>query len=272
MEHRAFTVFFYFINAREEISKLIETVCGARLTTTYTRVGGVMADLPETFGPHLQRVLATLREALADGAGLIGKNRIFHDRMRGTGIIGPEDAIALSFTGPVLRSTGVDFDVRRASPYLIYDRLNFEVPLGEQGDNYDRYLVRMEEIRQSVRMIEQCMVQMPEGPVSIDDARMTLPPKAEVYGTIEGLMNHFKIIIEGIKPPAGEAYYAVEGANGELGFYVVSDGTGYPYRCRVRPPCFALMQGLSKMLRGGMVADIVATFGTIKMIAGENDR
>ncbi len=272
MELGAFTVFFYFIKAREAIWKLIETVCGARLTTTYTRVGGVMADLPETFGPHLQQVMGTLRESLADGAGLIEKNRIFHDRMRGTGIIGPEDAIALSFTGPVLRSAGVDYDVRRANPYLIYDRLDFEVPLGEQGDNYDRYLVRMEEIRQSMRMIEQCMVQMPEGPVSIEDARMTLPPKAEVYGTIEGLMNHFKIIIEGIKPPAGEAYYAVEGANGELGFYVVSDGTGHPYRCRVRPPCFALMQGLSKMLRGGMVSDIVATFGTINMIAGENDR
>jgi NADH-quinone oxidoreductase subunit D len=256
----------------EEIWKLIETVCGARLTTTYTRVGGVMADLPETFTPHLQRVMATLRESLQDGAGLIEKNRIFHDRMRGTGIIGPEDAIALSFTGPVLRSAGVNFDVRRANPYLIYDRLEFDVPLGEQGDNYDRYVVRMEEIRQSMRMIDQCMAQIPAGPVSIEDARMTLPPKAEVYGTIEGLMNHFKIIIEGIKPPAGEAYYAVEGANGELGFYVVSDGTGRPYRCRVRPPCFALMQGLPKMLRGGMVADIVATFGTINMIAGENDR
>lgn len=272
MELGAFTVFFYFIKAREEIWKLIETVCGARLTTTYTRVGGVMADLPETFGPHLQRVMGTLREALEDGAGLIEKNRIFYDRMRGTGIIGSDDAIALSFTGPVLRSAGVNFDVRKATPYLIYDRLDFEVPLGDQGDNYDRYWVRMAEIRQSMRMIEQCMGQMPEGPVSIEDARMTLPPKAEVYGTIEGLMNHFKIIIEGIKPPAGEAYYAVEGANGELGFYVVSDGTGHPYRCRVRPPCFALMQGLPKMLRGGMVADIVATFGTINMIAGENDR
>lgn len=272
MELGAFTVFFYFIKAREEIWKLIETVCGARLTTTYTRVGGVMADLPETFGPQLQQVMATLRESLEDGAGLIEKNRIFYDRMRGTGIIGPEDAIALSFTGPVLRSAGVNFDVRRANPYLVYDRLDFEVPLGEQGDNYDRYLVRMEEVRQSMRIISQCMAQMPEGPVSIEDARMTLPPKAEVYGTIEGLMNHFKIIIEGIKPPAGEAYYAVEGANGELGFYVVSDGTGHPYRCRVRPPCFALMQGLSKMLRGGMVSDIVATFGTINMIAGENDR
>lgn len=251
MELGAFTVFFYFIKAREEIWKLIETVCGARLTTTYTRVGGVMTDLPETFGSRLQHVMATLRESLEDGAGLIEKNRIFYDRMRGTGIIGPEDAIALSFTGPVLRSAGVNFDVRKTNPYLVYDRLDFEVPLGEQGDNYDRYLVRMEEVRQSMRIISQCMVQMPEGPVSIEDARMTLPPKAEVYGTIEGLMNHFKIIIEGIKPPAGEAYYAVEGANGELGFYVVSDGTGHPYRCRVRPPCFALMQGLSKMLRGG---------------------
>ena len=162
--------------------------------------------------------------------------------------------------------------MRKANPYLVYDRLDFDVPLGEQGDNYDRYLVRMEEMRQSIRIVEQCMQQMPAGPVQLDDPRITMPSKAEVYGTIEGLMNHFKLIIEGLKPPAGEAYFPVEGANGELGFYIVSDGTGRPYRCRVRPPCFALMQGLQKMLKGGMVADIVATFGTINMIAGENDR
>jgi NADH-quinone oxidoreductase subunit D len=209
---------------------------------------------------------------MRDVEHLIQKNRIFYDRMRGTGIIAPHDAIALSFTGPVLRSTGVNFDVRKANPYLIYDRLDFEVPLGEQGDNYDRYLVRMEEMRQSIRMVEQCMASMPAGPVQLDDARMTMPPKAEVYGTIEGMMNHFKLIIEGIKPPPGEAYFPVEGANGELGFYIISDGTGRPYRCRVRPPCFTLMQGLQKMLKGGMVSDIVATFGTINMIAGENDR
>jgi len=272
MELGAFTVFFYFIKAREEIWRLVESICGARLTTTYTRVGGVMADLPEGFNEQLERTLATLRESMRDVEHLIQNNRIFYDRMRGTGIIAPHDAIALSFTGPVLRSAGVNFDVRKTNPYLVYDRLDFEVPLGEQGDNYDRYLVRMEEIRQSIRMVEQCMMQMPAGPVQLDDARMTMPPKAEVYGTIEGLMNHFKLIIEGIKPPPGEAYFPVEGANGELGFYIISDGTGRPYRCRVRPPCFTLMQGLQKMLKGGMVADIVATFGTINMIAGENDR
>jgi NADH-quinone oxidoreductase subunit C/D len=272
MELGAFTVFFYFIKAREEIWHLVEAICGARLTTTYTRVGGVMADLPTDFAAHLQRVLHTLDEVMHDGERLLRKNRIFYDRMRGTGMIGPEDAIALSFTGPVLRSTGVNYDVRTANPYLIYDRLEFTVPLGEQGDNYDRYLVRMEEIRQSTRMVQQCMAQMPPGPVQLDDTRMTMPPKAEVYGTIEGLMNHFKLVIEGIQPPPGEAYLPVEGANGELGFYVVSDGTGRPYRCRVRPPCFTLMQGLQKMIKGGMMADIVATFGTINMIAGENDR
>ena len=272
MELGAFTVYFYFIKAREEIWRLVEAICGARLTTTYTRVGGVMADLPADFADRLAQVLALLHEQMHDVERLLKKNRIFHDRMRGTGIIAPEDALALSFTGPVLRSAGVDFDVRKTTPYLVYDRLDFDVPLGENGDNYDRYLVRMEEIRQSVRLVEQCMAQMPDGPVQLDDARMTMPPKAEVYGTIEGLMNHFKLIIEGIKPPAGEAYVPVEGANGELGFYLVSDGRGRPYRCRVRPPCFALMQGLQKMLQGGMVADVVATFGTINMIAGENDR
>ncbi len=272
MELGAFTVYFYFIKSREELYRLIEAICGARLTTTYTRVGGVMADLPEGFTERLAHTLAGLRESMRDVAHLIQKNRIFYDRMRGTGIIAPHDAIALSFTGPVLRSAGVNYDVRKATPYLVYDRLDFDVPLGEQGDNYDRYLVRMEEMRQSIRIVEQCMQQMPAGPVQLDDARMTMPSKAEVYGTIEGLMNHFKLIIEGIKPPPGEAYFPVEGANGELGFYIISDGTGRPYRCRVRPPCFALMQGLQKMLKGGMVADIVATFGTINMIAGENDR
>jgi NADH-quinone oxidoreductase subunit D len=272
MELGAFTVYFYFIKAREEIWRLVEAICGARLTTTYTRVGGVMADLPEGFPSRLQAVMQILTDAMRDVERMLGKNRIFYDRMRGTGMIGPEEAIALSFTGPVLRSTGVNYDVRKANPYLIYDRLDFDVPLGEQGDNYDRYVVRMEEIRQSMRMVEQCMAQMPAGPVQLDDARMTMPPKAEVYGTIEGLMNHFKLIIEGIRPPAGEVYFPVEGANGELGFYVISDGTGRPYRCRVRPPCFTLMQGLQQMLQGGMVADIVATFGTINMIAGENDR
>jgi NADH-quinone oxidoreductase subunit C/D len=272
MELGAFTVYFYFIKSREELYRLIEAICGARLTTTYTRVGGVMADLPEGFTERLAHTLAGLRESMRDVANLLQKNRIFYDRTRGTGIIAPHDAIALSFTGPVLRSTGVNYDVRKATPYLVYDRLDFDVPLGEQGDNYDRYLVRMEETRQSIRIVEQCMQHMPPGPVQLDDARMTMPSKAEVYGTIEGLMNHFKLIIDGIKPPPGEAYFPVEGANGELGFYIISDGTGRPYRCRVRPPCFALMQGLQKMLKGGMIADIVATFGTINMIAGENDR
>ncbi len=272
MEMGAYSVFFYFIKAREEIWRLVESICGARLTTTYTRVGGVMADLPATFPAGLQQVFRTLNSAMHDVERLLQKNRIFYDRMRGTGMISSQDAIALSFTGPVLRSTGVDYDVRIANPYLVYDRFDFEVPLGEQGDNYDRYLVRMEEIRQSTRIVAQCMAQMPEGPVQLDDTRMTMPSKADVYGTIEGLMNHFKLIIEGTQPPAGEAYFPVEGANGELGFYIISDGTGRPYRCRVRPPCFPLMQGLQQMIKGGMVADIVATFGTINMIAGENDR
>jgi len=273
MELGAFTVFFYFIEAREVLYKLIEEVGGGRgVTPSCGRIGGWAFDLPEKFDEKCRQALQDARKAINDVDKLLSKNRIFYDRMRGTGYISAEDAIALAFTGPCLRSTGICYDVRKAQPYLVYDRMDFEVPLGTKGDNYDRYLVRMEEMRQSIRIIEQALDQIPPGPVNLDDVRVILPPKEQVYNSIEGLMHHFKIIFEGIKPPPGEAYFPVEGGNGELGFYIVSDGAGKPYKCRCRPPCFALMQGMSKMIQGGLVADIIATFGMINMIGGENDR
>jgi NADH-quinone oxidoreductase subunit D len=272
MEVGAFTVGLYTNEAREYLYDLVETITGARLTVSYCRLGGVVNDLPAHFGEVLKDRFAKIRAVLADCDKLLTRNRIFVDRMSGIGRMSGETAISYGVTGPLLRATGVDYDVRRQSPYLFYDQVDFEVPLGTQGDNYDRFLVRFYEMEQSMRIAEQCLEKMPAGPVMISDSRFALPPKRDVYNSIEGLMNHFKIVMEGIRVPAGEVYQAVEGANGELGFYLVSDGSGRPYRVRVRPPCFFGMAALGDLLKGLMVADIITTFGMINMIGGECDR
>ena len=266
------TVMFYALEARELLYDLVEAVTGARLTVTWCRIGGIARDLPDDFGDRIKIAFRNLDAVMDDCDKLLSRNRVFIDRMSGVGKMSKEDAISYGVTGPLLRATGVAYDVRKADPYLVYDRMDFDLPLGETGDNYDRFNVRFREVFESKRIIEQAMRQIPAGPVRIDDHRYILPPKEQVYNTIEGLMNHFKLIMEGIKVPAGEAYQAVEGANGELGFYVVSDGSGRPYRVRVRPPCFFGMGALNKMLIGHMIADIITTFGMINMIGGECDR
>jgi NADH-quinone oxidoreductase subunit D len=266
------TVMFYTLEARELLYDLVEAVTGARLTVTWCRVGGITRDLPDDFADRIKVAFRNLEAVLDDCDKLLSRNRVFIDRMSGIGKLSKEDAISYGLTGPLLRATGVSYDVRKADPYLVYDRVDFDVPTGEQGDNYDRFNMRFQEMYQSKRIIEQAMRQIPAGPVCIDDHRYILPPKERVYNSIEGLMNHFKIIMEGIKVPAGEVYQAVEGANGELGFYVISDGSGRPYRVRVRPPCFFGMAALNKMLIGRMIADIITTFGMINMIGGECDR
>jgi len=268
----AITVGFYLIEARELIMRIVENLTGARLTVTYVRIGGVKHDLPENFAEHVSKAFATVRRLLDDCDKLLSRNRIFLDRMANIGVISQETALDHSLTGPILRATGVDYDVRKAFPYLVYDQMNFDVPLGSHGDNYDRFLCRILEIQESMKIVDQALRQLPVGPVWIDDPRFVLPEKEKVYGTIEGLMHHFKIIMEGIHVPAGETYSAVEGGNGELGFYVVSDGGGKPYRLRVRPPCFIAMGAFAEMIKGYMVADIVPTFGMINMIGGECDR
>jgi NADH-quinone oxidoreductase subunit D len=268
----AITAGFYMMEAREKIMRIIEALTGARLTVTYARIGGVKHDLPPDFPELLSRDLQFLRRILVDCDRLISRNRIFIDRMSDVGVISKETAISYGLTGPILRSTGVNYDVRKAQPYLVYDQFGFDVPLGTKGDNYDRFVCRIQEIEQSIRIVEQALRQMPLGAVSIDDPSLVLPGKERVYNSIEGLMNQFKIIIEGIHVPPGEVYQAVEGGNGELGFYVVSDGGGKPYRIRVRPPCFIAMSSFHEMIRGYMVADIIATFGMINMIGGECDR
>jgi NADH-quinone oxidoreductase subunit D len=266
------TAMFYMMEAREFLYDLVEAVTGARLTVTWCRVGGVAHDLPPDFAARIATAFRHLDGVLSDCDQLLSRNRVFIDRMSGVGLMSKDDVISYGITGPVLRAAGVAHDLRKAEPYLVYDRFDFDVPVGERGDNYDRFRVRFEEMHQSKRIIDQAMRQLPAGPIVIDDPRYVLPPKRDVYNSIEGLMHHFKIIMEGIKVPAGEAYQAVEGGNGELGFYVVSDGSGRPYRVRVRPPCFFGMSALNRMLIGHMIPDIIATFGMINMVGGECDR
>lgn len=271
-EMGAITTGFYMIEARELLMSIIEAVTGARLTISYTRIGGVKHDLPHDFAEQTLQSLKKVRRILADCDRLISRNRIFIDRMSGVGIISKDTAISYGLTGPILRSTGVDYDVRKSDPYLVYDQLDFSVPLGTKGDNYDRFICRLLEIEQSTRIVEQALKGIPLGPISLENPHIVLPEKEKVYNSIEGLMHQFKLIMEGIWVPAGEVYLAVEGGNGELGFYIVSDGGGKPYRVRVHPPCFMAMSAFHEMIKNHMLADIIPTFGMINMIGGECDR
>lgn len=268
----AFTNFLYFFRERERLYALIEELCGARLTTTYARIGGVAHDLPDGWLGRLSAALDELPKAIADVDSLLTRNRIFVDRTRGVGPISREDAISYAYTGPCLRACGVDYDVRRAHPYLVYDELEFDVPLDDGCDVYARYLVRMEEMRQSIRILRQCVGKIPAGPVMCDDPRVALPPKDRVYNQMEALIRQFKIVIDGVRVPAGEAYSFTEAPNGELGFHLVSDGSGRPFRCRVRPPCFPIFSSFDEMIEGQMLADLVAALGSLNVIAGELER
>jgi NADH-quinone oxidoreductase subunit D len=272
MELGAFTVFFYLIKAREWLWELLEEVSGARLTHSYVRIGGVVADLPSGWPAKLLDVLAKTRTALSDADKLLTRNKIFRDRMDGVGVIAKADVAGWGLTGPVARSTGVGYDVRKDHPYLVYDRLDFDVPVGSTGDNFDRFACRMEEILQSMRILEQALAKIPDGPIIVDDTRVALPQKRETYNTIEAMIAHFKLIMDGLHVPPGEIYSFTEGGNGELGFYIVSNGEGRPWKCRVRPPCFANLAVLTKVLPGLFIADVVPTFGMINMIGGECDR
>jgi NADH-quinone oxidoreductase subunit D len=272
LELGAFTAFLYFVEARELVWDLIEMLCGARVTANYVRIGGLKNDLPEGFKEKTKEVFKRCRELWQDVDKLLTKNRIFIDRVRDVGIMPADEAIALGFTGPCLRACGVPYDVRKANPYLVYDRMDFEVPIGEKGDNFDKYLVRMEEINQSMRIVEQALDQLPPGPINLDMPYYRWQSKDDIGNRIDSLIIHFKTVIEGIKPPPGEIYFAVEGGNGELGFYLVSDGSGKPYKCRVRPPCFPLTAAMPRMMKGRLIADIVPTFDMINMIGGECDR
>jgi len=272
LELGGFTALLWAIEARDHYYYLFEELTGARVTLSYCRVGGLAKDMLPGFGERFEKCAKRTEELMVDIDRLLTRNRIFIDRMRGVGVVSATDAVAWGFTGPCLRASGVPYDVRKDHPYLIYRDLDFEVPIGSNGDNYDRYLVRMEEIRQSLRILRQCFKTLPEGPINVPDWKVVMPPKHEVYDTIEGMIAQFKLVFEGVCVLPGEVYGYVEGGNGELGFYLVSDGTGRAYRLHVRAPCFALMQALKDMIKGGMVADIIPTFDSINMIGGEIDR
>lgn len=272
MELGAFTVMLYLMQAREELYDAIEEVTGARLTISYTRVGGLREDLPQGFVEKTLKRFEKIRGFLDDADRLISRNRIFQDRMSGVGIISGEEAIAYGLTGPLLRGSGVNYDVRKAFPYSGYENFDFEVPLGTRGDNLDRFLVRFNEIHESLSICEQALKRLPGGAISVDDPHIIMPPKDEVYNSIEGMISQFEIVFGGVKPPVGEVYFPVEGGNGELGFHIVSDGSGKPYRVRVRPPSFIAMGIFGPLIEGHQIADIVPIFGMINMIGGECDR
>jgi NADH-quinone oxidoreductase subunit D len=275
LELQAMTPFLYGIEARELCWDLQEALCGARVTSNYVRIGGVKHDMPPSF-PHAAReIIKKIRVLLADFDAVVTQNRIFVDRLKGTGVISKQDCIRYAVTGPVLRSAGVALDIRKDEPYLTYDQLDFDVPVGEVGDNYDRYLVCVEEMHQSLRIVEQCLVKLENlgpGPVNVDDRRVRWPAKGRVFNQMEELIQQFKSVTEGPQVPAGEGYFAIESANGELGFYLVSDGSAVPYKVRCRPPSLINIAPLPLMVRGAMLADLIPTFDFLNMIGGECDR
>jgi len=268
----ALTAFFHLFTFREKVYTLFEKLCGARLTVSMTRIGGMAQDAPEGWFDDVLRFCDEMSDGIAEIQKLLLDNKIFIKRTKDVCPISAKDAIDWGYTGPLLRATGVNLDLRKAQPYYGYESLDFDVPVGTTGDIYDRYLVRIEEMRQSIRIIRQVCKNVPGGDYTIRDKGIVLPEKKDVYGNIEGLMNHFMLVIKGLRPPVGEVYDATEAANGELGFYLVSDGSANPYRLKVRPPCFAIYQSFPTVVKGAMLADAIATVASMNVIAGELDR
>ena len=268
----AFTPFLWCFQERERVYNLQEMWTGARLTTSMTRVGGLMADIPDGFTEEVREFCATFPKTMDETDRMLTRNGIWCGRTQDIGILTAEEAINYSLSGPMLRASGVPYDVRKDRPYLDYETYDFEVPVGEKGDVYDRYLCRFEEMRQSVRILEQALDRLPDGPINVDDSRVSLPPKSEAMSDMEAMIFHFKQVMEGIEAPVGEAYMPIEGPKGELGYYFVSDGTAKPVRFRVRPPAFINLASLPKMAEGHLLSDLIAINASVDIVMGEVDR
>ena len=279
MDVGALTVFLHTFTEREKIYNLIEALTGARFTTSYTRIGGLSRDLPPGWVAQCRKFLDDVVVNFDESEKLLTRNRIFVDRTRDVGVLSKEDAIDFGVTGPNLRGSGVDYDLRKAHPYLVYKDLEFDVPVGSVGDCYDRYLVRMEEMRQSVRILRQCLDKLPGGadnqsgePVNIPDGKTVLPPKNKVMTSMEELIHQFMLVTQGVNAPAGEIYFGAENPKGELGFYINSKGGGTPHRLKIRAPSFVNLGVLPHLLPGHMMSDVVSILGSIDFVMGECDR
>ena len=268
----AFTPFLWSFQERERIYTLLEQWCGARLTTTLTRVGGMAADIPEGWMDGLRDFTRTFPKTIAEVDRMVTRNGIWVGRTIGIGAMSAADAINAGLSGPMVRASGVAFDVRRDFPYLDYETYDFDVPVGTNGDVYDRFLVRMEEMRQSVRILEQAAERLPDGPVNVDDPRLILPPKSKATSDMESMIHHFKQVMEGPRPPIGECYVAVESPKGEKGYYMVSDGTAKPVRWRIRPPSYVNLSAIPQMVEGHLLSDVIAINASIDIVMGEIDR
>ncbi len=272
MDVGAITVFLHTFTEREKIYNLCEALTGARFTTSYTRIGGLSRDLPPGWTDQLRRFCNEVVVNIDETETFLTRNRIFADRTQGVGVIPKEVAIDYGLSGPNLRGSGVEHDLRKAHPYLVYDQLKFDVPVGSAGDSYDRYLVRLEEMRQSVRILHQCLDQLPGGPVNVPDMKIVLPPKDRVLTRMEELIHHFINVTQGINAPPGEVYFGHENPKGELGFYIHSKGGGTPHRLKIRAPSFVNLSILPWLLPGHMVSDVVAILGSFDFVMGECDR
>ncbi|MCF6312590.1 MAG: NADH dehydrogenase (quinone) subunit D [Verrucomicrobiales bacterium] len=272
MDVGALSVFLYTFQEREYIYDLCEQLTGARFTTSYTRIGGQVRDLPEDFPARVRKFCEGFLKTLQETENLLSRNKIFIDRTQDVGVITKEDAISYGLSGPNLRGSGVEHDLRKSNPYLGYENYDFDIPVGEHGDSYDRYAVRMEEMRQSVRIIRQVLDTLPDGPINVVDPKNMLPEKERVLMSMEELIRHFMLVTEGIDAPAGEVYFAAENPKGELGFYINSKGGGVPYRMKIRSPSFCNLSILPKILPGHMMSDSVVILGSLDFVMGECDR
>jgi len=268
----AFTPFLWIFQQRERVYTMLESWIGARLTTTLTRVGGMGADIPDGWTEDLANFIRTFPKVLDECSTMLTKNAIWVGRTVALGVMSADEAINYGLSGPMLRASGVAYDVRKDFPYLDYETYDFDVPIGQTGDVYDRYLVRMEEMRQSIRILEQALARLPDGPVNVDDHRVILPPKSKATSDMESMIHHFKQVMEGPRPPIGEAYVAVESPKGEKGYYMVSDGTSKPVRWRIRPPSFVNLSAIPKMVEGHLLSDVIAINASIDIVMGEIDR